>query len=75
MSISELYDLYLHFPNICTDSRKVVSNSIYFSLKGERFNGNKFAKQALDSGCKFAIIDEKKYFTKGCILCKMSNYE
>ena len=68
MSISELYDLYLHFPNICTDSRKVVSNSIYFSLKGERFNGNKFAKQALDSGCKFAIIDEKKYFTKGCIL-------
>ena len=68
MSISEIYDLYVQFPNICTDSRKVVPNSIYFSLKGERFNGNKFAKQALDSGCEFAIIDEKKYFTKGCIL-------
>ena len=45
MSISEIYDLYVQFPNICTDSRKVVPNSIYFSLKGERFNGNKFAKQ------------------------------
>ena len=68
MNVSEIYDLYVQFPNICTDSRKVVPNSIYFSLKGERFNGNKFAKQALDSGCEFAIIDEKKYFTKGCIL-------
>ena len=68
MKISEIYDLYVQFPNICTDSRKVVPDSIYFSLKGERFNGNKFAKEALDNGCEFAIIDEKKYFTKGCIL-------
>ena len=61
MNISELYKLYLEHPNICTDSRKLKANSIFFALKGDYFNGNKFAENALRDGCSFAIIDEKEY--------------
>ena len=61
MQIQELYQLYLQHPEICTDSRKIVKGSIFFSLKGENFNGNKFAEKAVNNGCAFAVIDEKKF--------------
>ena len=67
MNISELYKLYLEHPNICTDSRKLKKNSIFFALKGDRFNGNKFAENALRDGCSFAIIDEEEYVTNWVI--------
>ena len=59
MNINNLHKIYLNHPNICTDSRKVKSNSIFFAIKGEKFNGNKFAKEALKKGCKYAIVDEE----------------
>ena len=68
MNISELHNLFLKHSVICTDTRSIIPNSIFFSLKGENFNGNKFAKQALEKGCRFAVIDEEEYYTKGCIL-------
>lgn len=58
MEIQKLYDIYLDFPEVCTDTRKVLPNSIFFALKGDNFNGNKFAQQALDYGCSYAIVDE-----------------
>jgi UDP-N-acetylmuramoyl-tripeptide--D-alanyl-D-alanine ligase len=61
MSIEELYTIYLKFPFICTDSRKVDRKSIFFSLKGEHYNGNSCAESALNNGCEFAVIDEPKY--------------
>ena len=61
MQIQELYQLYLQHPEICTDSRKIVKGSIFFALKGENFNGNKFAEKAVNNGCAFAVIDEKKF--------------
>ena len=63
MQIQELYQLFIKNPIICTDSRKIVKNSIFFALKGENFNGNKFAENAISDGCSFAIIDEKKIAT------------
>jgi len=59
MKINDLYKLFLECSTIVTDSRKIEPNSIYFSLKGESFNGNNFAKEALEKGAKYAIIDEK----------------
>lgn len=60
MSIAELYDIYKKHPAIQTDSRKLKPGDIFFALKGDSFNGNTFAKQAIDDGAGFAVIDEKK---------------
>lgn len=59
MNISLLYQLFSSSPNVVTDSRKVVPNSIYFALKGANFNGNDFAQKALVSGASYAIVDEE----------------
>lgn len=61
MTTKDLYTIFQKYPSICTDTRKIEKRSLFFALKGENFNGNKFAAQAIDNGCIFAIIDEKKY--------------
>ena len=68
MSIQALYNLFKNSSAICTDSRNIISDSIFFALKGENFNGNKFAEQALIGGSKYAIIDEEEYKMERCIL-------
>jgi len=59
----EIYQIFKKNPVISTDSRKIEKNCIFFSLKGENFNGNKFASAALDKGAGYAVIDEKEYYT------------
>jgi len=59
--IKELYSLFLQHSLISTDTRVLKKDSLFFALKGENFNGNKFASQALEGGCSIAIIDEEKY--------------
>ena len=63
MQIQKLYQFFLKHPIICTDSRKITKGSIFFSLKGKNFNGNKFAEKAIKDGCSFAIVDEKEFAT------------
>jgi len=58
MNIKEIYSVYLEHSTICTDTRKIVKDSLFFALKGENFNGNTFADKALELGCSFAIVDE-----------------
>jgi UDP-N-acetylmuramoyl-tripeptide--D-alanyl-D-alanine ligase len=60
MTIEELYKLFLQFPSVETDTRKIKSGDIFFALKGEKFNGNSFAKDALASGAAYAVCDEKQ---------------
>ena len=67
MKISELYQYFLKFPKISTDSRNIAKGSIFFALKGENFNGNKYAKQAIENGASIAVIDEDTCI--GCTLC------
>ncbi|MEG1586215.1 MAG: UDP-N-acetylmuramoyl-tripeptide--D-alanyl-D-alanine ligase [Bacteroidales bacterium] len=62
-SLETLYNLYLQHPVITTDTRNCPSGSIFFALKGDRFNGNEFAKQALESGSAYAVIDQPEYQT------------
>ncbi|MCR5157549.1 MAG: UDP-N-acetylmuramoyl-tripeptide--D-alanyl-D-alanine ligase [Prevotella sp.] len=61
MDIKQLYKLYQQHPCITTDSRDCPEGSIFLALKGETFNGNKFAADALAKGCALAIVDEKEY--------------
>jgi UDP-N-acetylmuramoyl-tripeptide--D-alanyl-D-alanine ligase len=56
MKTSELYKIFLQHPIVTTDSRKFESGSIFFALKGENFNGNKFAAGSLEKGASFAVI-------------------
>ena len=59
MKIEELYKLFLAHPFISTDSRAVKRDSIFFALHGENFDGNKFARQAIEKGAAYAVIDDK----------------
>ncbi|MDD2345466.1 MAG: UDP-N-acetylmuramoyl-tripeptide--D-alanyl-D-alanine ligase [Bacteroidales bacterium] len=59
ISIEELYNIYNSHPIISTDTRNITRNSLFFALKGDHFNGNDFAKKALENGASFAICDEK----------------
>jgi len=63
MGIEELYNLYKKSYKVVKDTREDVTNSIYFSLKGESFNGNQYALQALENGANYAVIDQKSYQT------------
>lgn len=63
MQIQDLYSIYLQYPGIQTDTRKLKSGDLFFALKGPNFNGNLFAKQALDAGAAYAIVDEPVNFT------------
>ena len=63
MDIKELYGLYQQHPVITTDSRDCPEGSIFLALKGETFDGNKFALQALEKGCAYAIVDDPDLFT------------
>lgn len=58
-SIEKLYQLFLKHPSVSTDTRKVQSGDLFFALRGENFNGNRFALQALDKGAAYAVVDEK----------------
>jgi UDP-N-acetylmuramoyl-tripeptide--D-alanyl-D-alanine ligase len=59
MDIPELYEIFKKHPSVQTDTRKLKKGDIFFALKGPNFNGNEFAKKAIDEGASFAVIDEK----------------
>lgn len=61
MTIEQLHKIFLNSSGICTDSRKIFNNCLFIALSGDNFNGNTFAKQALEKGAKYALIDQKEY--------------
>ncbi|OUR91342.1 UDP-N-acetylmuramoyl-tripeptide--D-alanyl-D-alanine ligase [Flavobacteriales bacterium 34_180_T64] len=61
MTIKDIYQLFLECKLVSTDTRAIETNSLFFALKGENFNGNTFASKALEEGAKYCVIDEKKY--------------
>ena len=58
MKLSALYQLFLSCSVVTTDSRNCPANSMFIALKGDSFNGNLFAAQALEKGCAYAVVDE-----------------
>ena len=63
MIIEKLHQIFLQFPIVCTDTRKIKANCLFFALKGENFNGNTYAAEALKKGAAYTVVDEKKYAT------------
>jgi UDP-N-acetylmuramoyl-tripeptide--D-alanyl-D-alanine ligase len=61
ITTEEIYQIFKENPVISTDTRKIEENCIFFALKGDNFNGNKFAKEALVKGAGYVVIDEKEY--------------
>ena len=59
--MSELYSLFYETKGICTDTRKILPDSLFIALKGNNFNGNLFANKAINKGAKFAIVDQKEF--------------
>jgi UDP-N-acetylmuramoyl-tripeptide--D-alanyl-D-alanine ligase len=69
MNIKELYTIFKDCSAVCTDSRNLIPDSIFFALRGENFDGNRFVKQSLDSGCAFAVSDDvANEGVDGCIV-------
>jgi UDP-N-acetylmuramoyl-tripeptide--D-alanyl-D-alanine ligase len=62
MDIKDIYTLFEKEPTVSTDSRSKAIGGLFFALKGESFNGNKFAHLAIENGASYAIIDEKEYW-------------
>lgn len=65
MNISYIYQIFLQCTGVTTDSRNCPQGSLFIALKGESFNGNAFAAQALESGCAYAIVDNIDYTPAG----------
>ena len=65
MQIEQLYTIYQQHPSVQTDTRKLKAGDIFFALKGGNFNGNHFAKQAVDAGAPYVVIDEKEFEIPG----------
>ncbi len=56
--MERLYEFYLKNPVVCTDSRRIRPGCIFFALKGARFDGNRYALQALEEGASLAVVDD-----------------
>ncbi|WNH13455.1 UDP-N-acetylmuramoyl-tripeptide--D-alanyl-D-alanine ligase [Thalassobellus suaedae] len=63
MEIKALHELFLKCHSVCTDTRKIQKNDMFFALKGDNFNGNTYAENALEKGAKYAIVDETEFNT------------
>ena len=58
MNIAEIHQLFLNCKGVSTDTRNLPANSLFFCLKGENFNGNKFTRKALEQGAAYVIYDD-----------------
>jgi UDP-N-acetylmuramoyl-tripeptide--D-alanyl-D-alanine ligase len=69
MEIENIYQKYLESGKVSTDTRQIAPGSMFFALKGDKFNANEFALQALEKGASYAVVDEIKHATDSrCIL-------
>ena len=68
MKIEEIHHHFLNSSSVCTDTRAISNNCLFFALKGDNFNGNKFATNAIDKGAYKVIIDEEEFQNDHSIL-------
>jgi UDP-N-acetylmuramoyl-tripeptide--D-alanyl-D-alanine ligase len=58
ITLEALYSLYIKHPVVSTDTRKIAPGSLFFALKGDTFDGNAFAKKALEEGASYVVVDD-----------------
>jgi len=69
MEIESLYQKFKESNSVSTDTRKLPKDCIYFALKGDNFDGNKFVSKAFEEGAKYCVVDDKEaVINKRCIL-------
>ena len=59
--LDKIYEMFLASSGIATDTRKINGREVFFALKGDNFNGNEYALNAVEKGCICAIVDEAKF--------------
>lgn len=68
MKINLLYEAFKNSTGVTTDTRKLKAGNIYIALRGENFNGNKFAKKAQENGASLVVVDDPEYCEEGMML-------
>ncbi|HRO75074.1 MAG TPA: Mur ligase domain-containing protein, partial [Crocinitomicaceae bacterium] len=59
--MEKIYNLFLECSGVSTDTRTIANDNLFVCLKGENFNGNKFAQEAISKGAKYVLIDEEAF--------------
>jgi UDP-N-acetylmuramoyl-tripeptide--D-alanyl-D-alanine ligase len=62
MNIKNIHELFLTCSAVSTDTRKIVAGSFFVAIKGANYDANAFAKEALDKGASYVIIDKEAYY-------------
>ncbi|MBA4154091.1 UDP-N-acetylmuramoyl-tripeptide--D-alanyl-D-alanine ligase [Flavobacterium sp.] len=62
MDISKIHSCFLLCSSVSIDTRKINTNSFFVALKGTNFDANTFAKQALENGAAYVVIDNGDYY-------------
>jgi UDP-N-acetylmuramoyl-tripeptide--D-alanyl-D-alanine ligase len=62
MTIQNIHDLFIKCSKVSIDTRKIEPNSFFVAIKGDRFDANTFAKEALEKGASFVVIDNANYY-------------
>lgn len=68
MTIKQIHDIFLKSSEISIDTRTLKKDALFFAIKGEHFDGNKFVGQAINAGAKMAVIDNPEYASEHTIL-------
>ncbi len=75
MNIQEIHNLFLKCQSLSIDTRKIEKGSMFFAIKGENFDANTFAKEALDLGALYVVIDNESYFIDDRTILVMNSLE
>jgi UDP-N-acetylmuramoyl-tripeptide--D-alanyl-D-alanine ligase len=75
METTTLYNCFLECNSISTDTRKITPGSMFVALKGDNFDANTFAAEALAKGARYAVIDNPAYQTSENILLVNNSLE
>lgn len=67
-TIETLYAAFLKSRSVSIDSRKIEKGSLFFALKGDHTDGNKYAYKALETGAAFAVVDDTEMPVKEGII-------
>ena len=62
---NRLYDAFVSSSGVSTDSRRIESGAMFFALRGDNFDGNRFAQPALDKGAVYAVVSRDSGFADG----------
>lgn len=68
LNIEHLYTTYIRGRQVTTDSRSIKQGDVFIALRGDKFDGNAYALQALEAGASAAFVDDEKYRSQsGCV--------